>query len=231
MLTHQSLWVTRTKVKYKKVDIIAAIFHLMQVFTKQSEIGIGQATIVPYRYKIIEYLPWMYLYNFEVESQRPFPITTYDTLTYPFDNWTWGLLSGFSAFVFLFLVFIQKLWMQTTGEKPPNGWLFQGNIILPCQPLRRFSFRFCSYRFRPRFIPHCWSGWDYSLWALPKELLLELPEAITPAVDHNGKRPVIRLQGDTPIHLGHNKVFTKITKCVPVQWNEYCHWKKITNHL
>ena len=106
------------------------MFLLQQVFTKQSEIGIGQATIVPYRYKIIEYLPWMYLYNFEVESQKPFPIVTYDTLTYPFDNWTWGLLAGFSTFVFLFLVFIQKLWIYTTGEKPPNGWMFQGNIAL-----------------------------------------------------------------------------------------------------
>ena len=70
----------------------------------------------------------MYLYNFEVESQRSFPIVSLDTLTYPFDTWTWVLLAGFSTFVFLFLVFIQKLWIHTTGEKPPNGWMFQGKM-------------------------------------------------------------------------------------------------------
>ena len=101
----------------------------LQVHTKQSEIGIGQATIVPYRYKLIEYLPWQYLYNFEVQSQKPYQIVTYDALTIPFDNITWGLLFGLSIFVFLFLVFIQKLWIWTTGETPPNAWMFQGNIL------------------------------------------------------------------------------------------------------
>ena len=107
------------------------ILSLIQVHTKQSEIGIGQATIVPYRYNLIEYLPWMYLYNFEVQSQKPQQVVTYDALTIPFDNITWGLLFGFSVFVFSFLVFIQKLWIHETGEKPPNGWMFQGNITLP----------------------------------------------------------------------------------------------------
>ena len=99
----------------------------MQVHTKQSEIGIGQATIVPYRYKLVEYLPWQFQWHFVVQSQKPFEIVTFNSLLRPFDNITWGLLLGFSVFVFCFLVFIQKLWIHTTGEKPPNGWIFQGN--------------------------------------------------------------------------------------------------------
>ena len=167
------------KPQQKKIGKSGYVLPPLQVFTKQSEIGIGQATIVPYRYKMIEYLPWMYLYNFEVESQRPFPITTYDTLTYPFDSWTWGFLVGFSAFVFIFLVFIQKLWIHTTGERPPNGWIFQGNLTLSSYSLRDSPlYVFCLYsnhsylnfssclehfkrqtcHFRPCPIPHCWSG-------------------------------------------------------------------------
>ena len=114
-----------------KTDNSYLILFLIQVQTKQSEIGIGQTTIVPYRYNLIEYLPWMYLYKFEVQSQKPQQVTTFDALTIPFDSITWGLLFGFSFFIFCFLVFIQKLWSHETGEKPPNGWLFQGNITLP----------------------------------------------------------------------------------------------------
>ena len=102
------------------------MIFVLQVHTKQSEIGIGQATIVPYRYKLIEYLPWQYLYNFEIQGQKPYPIVSYDALTTPFDNITWGLLFGLSLFVFGFLVFIQKLWIRTTGEVPPAAWMFQG---------------------------------------------------------------------------------------------------------
>ena len=102
------------------------MIFVLQVHTKQSEIGIGQATIVPYRYKLIEYLPWQYLYNFEIQGQKPYPIVSYDALTTPFDNITWGLLFGLSLFVFAFLVFIQKLWIRTTGEVPPAAWMFQG---------------------------------------------------------------------------------------------------------
>ena len=117
---------------WKKLEILSIrrfkIISPQQVHTKQSEIGIGQATIVPYRYQLVEYLPWQFLYNFEVQSQKPQQITTYDALTIPFDNITWCLLLGFSVFVFAFLIFIQKLWIRTTGEVPPTGWMFQGNI-------------------------------------------------------------------------------------------------------
>ena len=38
--------------------------------SKDSEIGIGQAVLVAYRNKMIEYLPWIYAMNCEVESKK-----------------------------------------------------------------------------------------------------------------------------------------------------------------
>ena len=95
---------------------------------KISEIGIGQNVITPYRYKYIEYLPWMFIFEFVVQSKRPEAINSYDALIYPFDVYIWGF-TGFSTLAtFLALVFIQKCWIHASGNQPPGGWVFQGNL-------------------------------------------------------------------------------------------------------
>ena len=45
-----------------------------QVSTKQTELGIGQTSYVSYRFKVVDYLPWMYVYEFIMQSKRPDPI-------------------------------------------------------------------------------------------------------------------------------------------------------------
>ena len=99
-----------------------------QVHYKMAEIGLGQATIVPYRYGLIDYLPWIYAYGFEVQSRRPEQILSFDQLTVPFGKYVWICTASFTIAVFLTLVLIQKCWTYASGEKPAGGWLFQGKI-------------------------------------------------------------------------------------------------------
>ena len=75
---------------------------------------------------MVDYLPWMYMYEFLISSKIPEPITTYDTLIYPFDYYTWGFTVAFTAATFVVLVMFQIIWEYASGESNPNGWLFQG---------------------------------------------------------------------------------------------------------
>ena len=102
----------------------------LQVHTKESEIGIGFTVVTLFRYKFIEYLPWMNFYNFEVQSKKPEPIVSYDALIYPFDKYTWYLTTLSTLLVFLVLIIIQKSWGHASGKRLPIGWVFQGDIKL-----------------------------------------------------------------------------------------------------
>ena len=42
--------------------------------TKQTELGIGQTSYVSFRFKVVDFLPWMYVYEFIMQAKRPDPI-------------------------------------------------------------------------------------------------------------------------------------------------------------
>ena len=83
--------------------------------------------ITPSRYKLIQYLPWMFDYKFEVQSRRPEAITSYDALIYPFDKYIWYFTSSSMLVVFFALLIIQKCWVHASGKRLPTGWGFQGD--------------------------------------------------------------------------------------------------------
>ena len=66
------------------------------------------------------------MYEFAYTSRRPNPIVTYDTLTYSFDYYIWGFSVAFTFAAFVILATFQKTWSYVSGEKGPDGWLFQG---------------------------------------------------------------------------------------------------------
>ena len=82
--------------------------------------------MVPYRYELIEYVPHMFTYIYEVQGYRPKPIISFDALKFPLDNYSWYFTLSSMIVVLLFLIIIQKLWTHASGHEPPNGWLFQG---------------------------------------------------------------------------------------------------------
>ena len=100
-----------------------------QVNQKDCEIGVGQHAIIHMRYKLVEYLPWMFVYINGVQSKKAEQINTLDTLIYPFDQYIWYFTASFSMAVFIALIFIQKCHINAMGHIPQDGWIFQGDII------------------------------------------------------------------------------------------------------
>ena len=102
---------------------------MWQVNQKDCEIGVGQHAIISKRAKLIEYLPWMFVYINGVQSKKAEQISnTLDTLIFPFDKYIWLFTITFTMAVFILLIFIQKCWIHASGQKPPDGWIFQGDI-------------------------------------------------------------------------------------------------------
>ena len=101
-------------------------YLITQVNRKVCEIGMGQHAMTLYRYELIEYLPYMFTYLYEVQSKKPEQIISFDALLYPLDNYTWYFTLSSAAAVLLLLTIIQQLWTHASGQTPPDGWLFQG---------------------------------------------------------------------------------------------------------
>ena len=68
----------------------------------------------------------MYTYDFLIQSERQAEMTSFDALVYPCDKYVWYATFSMALAMFFALVVIQKTWLHATGEKQPNGWIFQG---------------------------------------------------------------------------------------------------------
>ena len=97
-----------------------------KVSTKQAELGIGQASFTSYRYELVDYLPWMYMYEFHFGSNFPKELTSYLTLIHPFDNYTWFMAIVSSASMCLILIVVQKLWAHSSNESFHTDFIYQG---------------------------------------------------------------------------------------------------------
>ena len=93
---------------------------------KDSELGIGQAVLAEYRNKHIEYLPWIYAMNCEVESKKQEEIVSFDMLSFPFDIYTWWFTIASTISMLLTFATIQVLWCYFSGDEIRTGWIFQG---------------------------------------------------------------------------------------------------------
>ena len=103
-----------------------------QVSTKQTELGIGQTSYVSYRFKVVDYLPWMYVYEFIMQSKRPDPIQSYETIIYPFGYYVWAFAFAFTVATLVVLMGFQWCWSKFSGEPFPRGWLWEGRIKVYC---------------------------------------------------------------------------------------------------
>ena len=101
---------------------------MFQVSTKQSELGIGQSELTHDRFKLVDFLPPMSANSYFITSQKPKAITTYDTITIPFDKYIWSLTFGCIFAQFLLLVVMQQLYSHMTGTKNKNDYIYEGNL-------------------------------------------------------------------------------------------------------
>ena len=96
--------------------------------TKQSEVGIGQLYFVDYNYKLVHYLHYMYDQPSLMLTGKLREISSYDTISYPFDIYTWGFTYGLIAVQFVLLLVIQNIWSSATGKSNPKDYIYEGDI-------------------------------------------------------------------------------------------------------
>ena len=97
--------------------------------TKQCEIGMGQMFFALYRYKVVDYLHYMYEHPYPMFSQKPREIVSYDTIIYPFDNYVWAFTLCMIAAQFTLLIIIQNAWSIASGKPNPQDYIFQGSYM------------------------------------------------------------------------------------------------------
>ena len=79
-----------------------------------------------HRLPLVDYLPWMYFYEFVFYSRRPLEISSFRALGYPLDFFTWIFSLVCTIVMFLILIIMQKLWSHESGESYLPEYLFQG---------------------------------------------------------------------------------------------------------
>ena len=86
----------------------------------------AQTSFAAYRHKHVDYLPWMYFYEFGIAGRNPTEISSFLALVYPLDFYTWVLSLLSTIGMFLILVIMQKSWSHASGEAYQPEYLYQG---------------------------------------------------------------------------------------------------------
>ena len=105
---------------------IVLCYFILQVNSKVCEFGLGPVTMFLNRYKIIDYLPSLFVYDYLVISQKQQQIISLDALYYPVDKYIWCFTISSAIAILLLLAVIQKCWNYASGQNTQSGWLFQG---------------------------------------------------------------------------------------------------------
>ena len=92
--------------------------------------GIGQPNFADYRYRIVDYFPAIYMYEYVMGSKKPEEIASYDTFIYPFDAYSWLCTICSILAEFLVLVFAQNLWSYMYSSTNPVDYVYQGTDSL-----------------------------------------------------------------------------------------------------
>ena len=91
--------------------------------------GIGQPNFAAYRYRIVDYLPAMYMFEYIMSSKKPREIASYDAIIYPFDSHTWVFTTCSILAEFLVFIFAQNLWSFMNGNTNPGDYIVEGHLI------------------------------------------------------------------------------------------------------
>ena len=101
---------------------------ISQVSTKQSELGIGQSELTHDRFKLVDFLPPMSANAYFITSRKPKAITTYDTITIPFDKYVWLFIFVSIIAQFILLVIMQHCYSHVTGTENVTDYIYEGNL-------------------------------------------------------------------------------------------------------
>ena len=85
--------------------------------------------MVSYRFNLVEYLHWMYVYEFLISTDKPGRVTSLGTLLYPFQFFVWVFTIASAMAVLLSLTIAQMLWLSSSITTIESNYTFEGNAI------------------------------------------------------------------------------------------------------
>ena len=72
--------------------------------------------MLPYRLERIDFLPYMFAYEFVIMTRKPTQVPEYEALIYPFDRNIWVFTFSFMVLVSFALTVLQKVWSNGPGK-------------------------------------------------------------------------------------------------------------------
>ena len=93
---------------------------------KNGEIGMAQMSFASHRHQHVDYLPWMYFYEFVIMGRKPLEISSFLSPLYPLDSSTWVFSLLGTIVMFLILISMHKLWSHASGENSLPDYVYQG---------------------------------------------------------------------------------------------------------
>ena len=119
------------RVRYTMHISLTQLYNLfLKVSIKDSEMGIGQPSFSTYRYKLVDFLPNMYMHEFLMMSKKPHEIASFDTIFYPFDSFIWVFTLGCMLAEFVVLLLMQNSWHKASGRQNHDDYVFEGKCLI-----------------------------------------------------------------------------------------------------
>ena len=89
--------------------------------------GIGTTAVVfGRRSVVVDYLPWMSVYEWPILTIKPKEIATFGTLSYPVDTLTWIFVVFAMMGEFIILIVMQIVWSSFVGKSTSRDIVYQG---------------------------------------------------------------------------------------------------------
>ena len=85
--------------------------------------------MMPYRLQRIDFLPYMFAYEFVIMTRKPLQVPEYEALIYPFDRYIWIFMFSSMAVVSCTLAMLQYIWSTGPGEASPKDSTSQSEYL------------------------------------------------------------------------------------------------------
>ena len=71
-------------------------------------------------------LPWMSVYEWQIENIMPKEMASFRTLLYPLDTFTWAFVFSVTVGEFAVLIIMQFAWSYVAQQSTPKYFVYQG---------------------------------------------------------------------------------------------------------
>jgi hypothetical protein len=80
----------------------------------------------------VDYLPYMFLYEYNIQTIKPMEVSLYDILLYPFDNYIWSIAIVLTMLEIIIIMIMELMWYDTTGFHSTPNYIYEGTVLVDC---------------------------------------------------------------------------------------------------